>query len=463
MLEKKVMRNIEQHGLFPKGSRVLAGVSGGPDSLALLHFLSSLRKEFNLEIVVAHVDHMFRGDESYGDYLFVKDICGDWNITFEGIRINVQEYIEQTGESPQKAARNLRYGFYQDMMDKHQIGLLALGHHGDDQIETILMRLTRGAGGTARAGIAQRRPFGPGEIVRPFLWSSRSEIEDYIERHQLIPRLDPSNEKDIYIRNRFRKMVLPFLKRENPKVHEHFQRFSEDLIEDEALLMEMAETKMAGVWLKQGKDRSTISLPILLAMPKPLQRRAIQLILKYLYNMQPSSLSAIHIEQLLALFLNPHPSAELHLPEGLIAEKSYNTCTFQYSKTESEHYSCILQIPGEIYLSNGNRIKAQYIEEFPPSNGNNTFIVKESDVSLPLVVRSRKNGDRMNIKGIDGTKKLKDIFINEKIPLPERDAWPVVTDSKGEILWLPGLKKTGKEVADMGSEQFLIYLQYKKG
>ncbi|PLS15136.1 tRNA lysidine(34) synthetase TilS [Bacillus sp. M6-12] len=462
MLEIKVRQNIVKHGLFPKGSRVLAGVSGGPDSLALLHFLCSLRKEVNLEIVVAHVDHMFRGDESYEDYLFVRDICEEWDVIFEGIRINVQEYIERTGESSQIAARNLRYGFYREMMDKHQLGLLALGHHGDDQIETILMRLTRGAGGAARAGIVQQRPFGPGKIVRPFLSASRQEIENYVERHQLTPRLDPSNKKDVYIRNRFRKMVLPFLKRENPKVHEHFQRFSEELIEDEALLMNMAEAKMAGIWLEQGKERSTISLPILLAMPKPLQRRAIQLILKYLYNMKPSSLSALHIEQLLALFLNPHPSAELHLPEGLIAEKSYNICTFQYSKVESDNYSCILPIPGEINLPNGNSIIVQYIEELPSISGNDTFIIRESDISLPLIARNRKNGDRMKIKGMDGTKKLKDIFINEKIPLPERDAWPVVTDSNGEVLWLPGLKKTDVELSDKVSEQLLIFLQYKK-
>ena len=185
---------------------------------------------------------MFRGEESYEDYRFVEKTCQEWNIPFEGKRINVPAYMEQTGESSQLAARNLRYAFFEEVMKKYQLSILALGHHGDDQIETMLMRLTRGASGMARAGIAVKRPFLNGEIIRPFLVVTKEEINAYASRYKLTPRMDPSNEHNDYVRNRFRHDVLPALKRENPKVHEHFQRFSEELTEDEQLLQQMTES-----------------------------------------------------------------------------------------------------------------------------------------------------------------------------------------------------------------------------
>ena len=290
---------------------------------------------------------MFRGEQSYEDYLFVEQICKKWGIAFEGTRIDVSAYMKKTGESTELAARKLRYDFFDELMKKFECTTLVLGHHGDDQVETMLMRMTRGASGKARAGIPIKRAFGNGFIVRPFLVVTKAEINQYATMYQLDPRLDPSNDKDDYVRNRFRHHVLPFLKQENPLVHEQFQRFSEEIYEDEDFFQELVARKMSEVWIEKTQEFAIINTDSILAMPKPLQRRAIQLILNYLYLERPSSLSALHIQQLLTLFLNPQPSAELHLPGGLIAEKSYSTCIFRFSKYESLEYTLLLQIPGD--------------------------------------------------------------------------------------------------------------------
>lgn len=463
MLQHKVLHVIHKHKLIEKNAKLLIGVSGGPDSLVLLHVLKQLQKVMEWDLFVAHVDHMFRGEESYEDYLFVEKICKEWDIVFEGCRIDVPAHMKQTGESTQLAARKLRFEFFAELMKKYGCSTLVLGHHGDDQVETMLMRMTRGATGTARAGIPLKRPFKNAEIVRPFLAVTKADIYEYARTHYLQPRIDPSNAKNDYVRNRFRHEVLPFLKQENPLVHEQFQRFSEEIYEDEAFLHDLVLKKMDGIWVKKEKGYASIQIDSILAMPKPLQRRAIQLILNYLYLDRPSSLSALHIDQLLALFLNPQPSAELHLPEGLIVEKSYHICTFRFFKRETVNYSLLLQIPGDTFLPNGYKIKAQYIEgDIPAISGNDSCIIPYSMVTFPLTVRTRHTGDRMKVKGLGGTKKIKDIFIDEKVPIFKRNDWPIVVDGMGHIIWLPGLKKSYIESESVIDESSLIYLQYKK-
>lgn len=221
--ESKVKKFIHKHRLIPPGSRVLAGVSGGPDSLALLYFLHKHRNDMNIEIMVAHVDHMLRGEQSYRELKYVEEICRKWKVPFEGKRIDVGYEARKSSKSIEVAAREQRYKFFKEVMEKHNFPLLALAHHGDDQIETILMRLTRGAEQKALAGIRIQRPLGIGHVIRPLLCVTKDEIEQYIKENNLKPVYDHTNYEDIYTRNRFRLHILPFLKKENPNVHIHFQ------------------------------------------------------------------------------------------------------------------------------------------------------------------------------------------------------------------------------------------------
>jgi tRNA(Ile)-lysidine synthase len=432
-------------------------VSGGPDSLALLHYLWKQNQKNDFYLVAAHVDHMFRGIESFNDAKFVGGFCEDHDIEFRMKRINVPEYIKKTGKSSEVAARECRYQFFAEVMDECQLPYLVLAHHGDDQIETILMRLTRGSSGSARAGIPFLRPFHNGSLFRPFLCLNRDEIEHYCEKNHLSPRHDPSNEKDVYLRNRFRKYVVPFLKKENSHVHEHFQRFSEELQEDEGFLKELTLQKMNTVWKEKKDDKVTIEINTLQAMPKPLQRRAVQLILNYLYKNRPESLSAIHIEQIFTLIKGNHPSGSLDFPAGLKVIRSYQLCYFRFDQNQVEEFYFELDGPGECILPNGDAIILEETKTAAEENGLYTMRLSKEDLTFPIIIRTRKPGDRMSLKGMKGTKKIKSIFIEKKIPIEKRKDWPLVTDGNHSILWLPGLKKSRVENdGDNGKNDILL-------
>ncbi|WP_241156748.1 tRNA lysidine(34) synthetase TilS [Bacillus sp. FJAT-42376] len=450
---------IKKHQLIEPSSTILAGVSGGPDSLSLLHMLLRIREEWNLNVIVLHVDHMFRGKESEEEMEFVRSFCLKNNVRFEGIQADAGAYARLHHMGSQEAARECRYQFFEQMMKRYNGSSLVLGHHGDDQIETILMRLVRGGKGKSLAGIQPKREFAGGYIVRPLLGMSRQEIMDYCRKEGLSPRFDPSNEKDSYTRNRFRKRVLPFLKEENPRVHEKFQSFSENLSEDEEYLQELTERGMNTVW-RSGHGFAELEIDLLKRLPLPLQRRGIQLILNYLYKSVPSSLSSIHTESVLSLLSQSHPSGSLHLPNGLKAVKSYNLCMFTFEHEEKDPYLLELPVPGEITLPDGGRLTAQLVKEMPDAHlGKNSLLIKRDQVLLPFSVRSRKNGDKLKVKGMNGTKKVKDIFIDKKIAIEARNQWPVLEDANGTILWLPGLTKSAWEENEWSEDEF-IFLQY---
>lgn len=445
-----------------KGKRLLVGVSGGPDSLALLNFLweeQQLHRDFYM--IVANVDHMFRGVESFNEAKFVESFCAGKDIPFRMKRINVPEYIKKTGKSSEVAGRECRYQFFAEVMNECQLTHLTLGHHGDDQIETMLMRLTRGSSGTARAGIPFMRPFQKGFIFRPFLCLSRNDIEQYCVARELDPCHDPSNEEDDYLRNRFRKYVVPFLKRENTHVHEHFQRFSEELQMDETFLQELALQQMSKVWKEKKQDKITIDIVLFQAIPISLQRRGIQLILNYLYKNRPASLSAIHIDHIFSLFKSGNPSGKLDLPLGLKVVRSYQECHFQFYTGNKEAFRFEMREPGEYALPNGDLIVLENMNERLETNTNDAIQLNRCDILPPIIVRTREHGDRMSLKGMQGTKKIKDIFIDHKVPVDERNHWPVITDSLNRILWLPTLKKCQASKVDHGNHDYIL-LSFRK-
>ncbi|MCH1626922.1 tRNA lysidine(34) synthetase TilS [Fredinandcohnia quinoae] len=458
---EKVNLFIKKNNLIEAQSTIIVGVSGGPDSLALLHYLYHFQKGKWKNLIAVHVDHMFRGKQSEEDLLFVKDYCNQLGIQFEAAQIDVTTYQQEHHLSTQVAARECRYQFLEEIMYKYNADYLALGHHGDDQVETILMRLVRGSKGNGYAGMQVVRPFACGSIIRPFLLITKDDIESYCTRFDLYPRRDPSNDKDDYTRNRFRHHVLPFLKQENSSVHEHFQQFSEQVIEDNQLLDELTVAKMNTVMKRKEDKQIEIKIDLFLSMPKSLQRRGIQLILNYLYKDIPSSLSSNHIDNLLTLLKNDHPSGELHFPKDLKIIRSYNSCFFTYDEEKRNTYRFQIDESGNYKIMDGSIISTQMLDHFPQMvKGNDFFIIDPDTVKLPLYVRTRKQGDKMTLKGMNGSKKVKDIFIDNKISIHKRDVWPIVEDSRGDILWLPGLKKSSFEANCMTKTKYIV-LQYK--
>lgn len=459
----KVDSFVKRYSLLEMHSTVVVGVSGGPDSVALLFYLLEKQKERQLQIVVAHMDHMFRGKESEQDLQFVKELCERVGVTCEVTQTNVEQYQKERRLSAQIAARECRYAFLERIMKKYNAHYLALGHHGDDQIETIVMRLIRGSTPKGYAGIHAKRSFYEGYVIRPLLAVTKDEILSYCERKGISFRVDPSNEKETYMRNRIRKNVLPHLKMENENVHERFQLFSTFMQEDEAYLQELAFEKMNKVVTKKTKEEVVLSIPAFESMPMALQRRGIQLILNYLYEYKiPSSLSSIHIDNIIVFLKRTHPSGSLDFPNGLEIVRTYEECSFRFKKESVYSFSSVLQVPGKIVLPNGDELIVEVSNEFPQQVNETIFVAKYNEISYPLSVRTRENGDRMSIQGMDGTKKIKAVFIEAKVPKEKREEWPIVCDASGTIIWIPLLKRSAFAISQgiVNKDKYII-IHYK--
>lgn len=462
-MEQNVYPFIEKHELLHIGAKVLVGVSGGPDSMALLHLLHQMKDKWQLEIEVLSVDHQLRGEDSAADFNYVREVCLELGLPFHGTKLDVAKFSEEMRLSIEVAARELRYQFFQEKMEETGGDYLALGHHGDDQIETLVMKLVRTASSTAFQGIPVKRPFAGGMIIRPLLSVTKEEIETYCERYGIIPRIDATNLETEHTRNYYRHMVIPLLKEKNNNIHQTAQYLSETLEEDEQYLQKQAEKVLKNTTtFDHGKKQVLLNLHTFNTYDRPLQRRTFHLILNYLYEKLPSQLSYVHEEQFFRLIQEQSGSVQVDFPNSLKLERVYDKLYFHFDDShhqQFETFSKALSVPGTTILPNGAKVTVTYAKKQDVET-RYSFYVPLVDFTLPLYVRTRRDGDRMSWKGLQGTKKIKDIFIDAKIPLQKRKVWPLIVDNEGKILWLIGLKKGKTTNSDNG--QFL-YIQYEKG
>ncbi|MBC1936429.1 hypoxanthine phosphoribosyltransferase [Listeria grandensis] len=435
---EKVMTFIGKHQLIKPNDHLLVAVSGGADSMALLHFLIQTTIVPKEAITVAHVNHGLRA-ESIDEEQLVADVCETHGIRFESTQLDIRRLAAQEQAGVEETARKYRYTFFRGLMRKHHCQRLVLAHHADDQMETILMRLVRGSSDLGWLGMQPTREFANGMAIRPFLPLTKQEIVELCEA-QSIPYLeDATNQEDSYTRNRYRKALLPFMKEENAHVDEQFRRFSEETSEDFRYLNELAEQALPDM-TEYSETKVELSLTEWRKLAQPLQRRTIHLLLKYLYKDNLVLISAGHVEQILRLNREVNPSGELHLPNSLIVRRAYNQLDFFYGKTGKKVQDFYHQLHDgdRVTLTDGAEIRIKTKSSVVQTAGLDGIIVNQADIELPLIIRGRMNGDRMKTTG--GTRKLKSIFIDAKIPKHKRDTWPIVTDYSGEILWIPGVQ-----------------------
>ncbi|WP_067729663.1 tRNA lysidine(34) synthetase TilS [Oceanobacillus damuensis] len=463
-MKQEVLTFIKKHQLLRKNATVLVGVSGGPDSMALLHFLLSLEHEWNLNIVAVSVDHQLRGEESLEDLRYVERICNEWGAEFVGASLDVASYRKKHGIGTELAGRELRYRFFEQQMELYQADFLALGHHGDDQVETMLMKMSRTASSSFFNGIPVHREFSTGYIIRPFLCITKEILENYCKENHIEARIDATNFETEYTRNFYRHKVMPLIKEKNSNIHMTVQHLSETLSEDEEFLRKEAEKMVDELVDFQGENGMvTFHAELFKNRAQALQRRAYHLILNYLYDVLPKDLSYGHEEQFFALLQRKEGNAQLDFPSALKLENSYGRMTFYFAEHHEDpnlSYHYTLDIPGKLKLPDGSTITANFAEKNTEQN-TLSYIFSSEQVKLPLHIRTRKPGDRMSWKGLNGSKKLKDIFIDAKIPLSARESWPVITDDEGKIIWLIGLKK-GQPTSGL-VRGATIHLLYEKG
>src|SRR5690625_99336 len=277
-METTVANFLKNHHVRLENKTILVGVSGGLDSMALLHMLSSRLKERNMTVIAIGIDHQLRGEESMSDVDYVENMCREWGIPFVPIQLDVKTFSTVKKVSTQVAARKLRYRSFHQLMEKYDAHYLALGHHGDDQIETLIMSLMRAANATSFIGIPFRRPFAGGEIIRPLLCVQKKDIIQYCQKNNIHPRIDPSNEDVCYTRNYVRKYIVPKLVAKNNRLHITIERLNESLLEDEFYLLDSAKQAFSQVvQLNEKENKGSIDIKDVDKLPVSLQRRLYQI------------------------------------------------------------------------------------------------------------------------------------------------------------------------------------------
>lgn len=446
-MEKKVIDFIQDHQLIEKHKTILIGVSGGPDSMALLHLLHKMREQWNLNIYAVTVDHQLRAGDSEADVFYVKRICKKWDIPFMSSAVDVKAYKRKCKVSTQVAARKLRYKVFREKMNQIQADYLALGHHGDDQIETLIMSLARTTNLHSLTGIPVKRKFSTGMIIRPLLCVTKKEIENYCHKNDIRPRIDSTNQDPYYTRNDIRKSIVPKLKERNSNLHTTMQLLSESLQEDEHYLTSEAKKVVEKViTFDENGKKASLWISTFKSYPLPLQRRAFRLTLDYLYaDKTPNQLTHMHESIFLSLINEEKNNMAVHFPKQLCIERSYDNLLFYFKEensTSKEFDQEINEIPARISLPNGAILSITYVDKMVKNNLDTyTYVCLEDQLKFPIHIRTRRPGDRMRYKGLKGSKKIKDIFIDEKVPRSERDNIYVVADNADEIFWLIGMKK----------------------
>lgn len=416
---------VKDSGIKYKDTIVI-GVSGGPDSMSLLHLMNRIRKEMDLFIVVAHVNHNVRS-ESENERKFLQKYCDEEGLYFEYMK------IENYGEDNfHNEARSIRYNYFDKICKQYSAKFLLTAHHADDLMETILMRIVRGSTLKGYSGFQKIIHKGEYVIMRPLIGVTKEQLLNYAKENCIPYVIDKSNEKDVYTRNRYRKYVLPFLKSEDPNVHLKFLKFSETLIEYNNFIEKQLGMVMTKVF-KQG----LIDINRFLEMDHILQTKLIYNILEHIYGDDLLIISDTHVNLIFNLIKSDRANCVVHLPNNVKAIKTYDKVSFSYDEVDNQEYE--VEIDKVVNLPNGMNI-----EVLMKSGETNNFVTRLSskDVVLPLTVRTRKNGDKIEVKGMSGRKKVNDIFIDEKISMYDRKLWPIVLDASDKIVWIPGLKKS---------------------
>lgn len=412
MTNRKVLAWCREQALFPAGSMVTAALSGGADSVAMLHLLLSLKGELGITLQAAHYNHHLRGDASDRDEDFCRELCRSLSIPLRCGGGDVAAFAREQKISLELAARKLRYEF---LLDGE--GLVATAHNAGDSLETVLMNLTRGSALRGLSGIPPKRD----RIVRPLLCLSRREIEDYLACHGLPNVNDESNSEDFCRRNRIRNTVIPALLAENPSLLDNFSRTIRALREDEELLRAESDALLNGAEQEGGYDAGT-----LLEAPRPLRRRALRRLLE---DAGLHDVTAAHLEAAETL-LQSGPSARLDLPGNITLRRVYSLVTAQAEDWEPfEPFP--LPLPGEVPLSEGRTLACRGPLAFDPSLPG--LLLKPPGAVL---VRPRMAGDRLRLPG--GEKSLKKLLIDKKLPAAFRDGLPVL-EWEGRIIAVWGV------------------------
>ena len=436
-LKGRLIEFIKVNKLIDYGDGIVVGLSGGPDSICLLYLLNSIRDEFKIDIVAVHINHMLRAEEADADELYCKDVCEQLGIEFFSRKININEYSMKNGISSETAGREVRYRYFDEVMKSKGFNKIATAHNANDQAETILMRLMRGTGIEGLCGIPVKRD---NVYIRPILFMKREEVEEYCRVNNLMPRIDKSNLERVYSRNKVRLDILPYMKENfNSDVMEAINRMSE-LLRIDNNFIDNEVNKYYEEFCTRENNIIVISKDVFKfhkAILYRVIRRAIKDVAGNNYNVELKN-----IEDVITLS-EIGTGKIIYLPNDIIAVNVYGDIKikingYEIKKEDSEKIILKEEVVHKVIEFNDYIFEFELIENIEKNYYNKNSSTKYFDfdkINGNIVIRYRKNGDKIIPLGLRGTKKVKDVFINLKIPKEKRDFIPIIQFGE-DIGWI---------------------------
>lgn len=417
---------------------IIVGCSSGPDSMCLLNLLY----ENDYKVICAHVNHNIR-KESKDEYDYLKNFCNERKIIFEGLE------LKKDIKENEYYYRKKRYSFYKKLADKYQTKYIATAHHADDLMETILMRISRGSNLKGYVGFSKVFNEKGYLMIKPLIFYTKDEILDYLTNKKIKYFIDSTNDSDNYTRNRYRHNIIPFLKKEYPFIHKKYLQFSNELEKANRFINGVVENEMKKNFVENFIDLNKFSF-----LEDYIKECELERIFSQLYGDDIDLLSKKVVNNVL-MQLKTNRNFTIYLPKGYEIKREYEKLIIEKRQLSKEYRTV---------LKDYNIIDNKHIiEKTNDTLDNSNYLIKLNslDIALPLYIRSRKDGDKMQVKNMQGQQKIKQIFIDKKIPPNERKRYPIVVDANDTILWVPGIKKS-KFDNDNGKKYDIILKYIRK-
>lgn len=429
--------HISKHQLFDREDHILLAVSGGKDSV----LMAQLFKLAGFNFSIAHCNFNLRADEAQRDEAFVKMLAEQMEVPFHVVHFDTKEFAEQHKISTQMAARQLRYGWFEEVRQKHDYNYIAVAHHQNDAIETVLLNLVRGTGISGMHGILPKR----GHLIRPLLFLSRQQIDQIIEESDFSYVEDSSNQSSKYARNKLRLQVIPHLREINPNLEETFAQNIHRFAETEALLHNVvAETRSR--LFKEQFGNITISVAEIEQL-NPQQLLLFELL-------RPFNFTATVVDEILKS-LNKQSGTSFYSSTHRLTIDRENVLISVIDNTQEHIFN--LHDAGKIDLSFGQKVSLRFSSDINFVKTKQLAFVDANLLIFPLVLRYKQDGDRFKPLGMNAFKKLSDFLIDEKVPLPQKNKVPLLINGNGDVVWVVGMRQDERYKVSATTKKVAIF------
>ena len=439
----KFMHFIEKEELIFEKDKILLGVSGGPDSLTMFDLFLKLSSEKNIEIAVFHLNHLFR-EKAGKEAQFVKKVCNNYNVNCYLEEFNVPNFAKENNLSSEQAARKIRMNFLFSYIEDLNFDKISLAHNKNDLVETVFLNMFRGCSLSGLSGIKAKSIIDNYEIIHPLLAISRDEIENYCKKEKLNPRHDESNEETIYTRNKIRHNIIPYIEEEiNPSLKDVIMRMAGLIKEDDDYLDKLAEKKFSDIVLEKINRKIILDFAEFNKLDEVLKRR---IMFNSIYKLKEvkADIYFKHYKELKKLFSKNANNKKIDLPGEIQVKKEYEKLIIKRGNFEErvKNYSKKIELNSKVELPYNYKLKSEKVKKYnnwkKDAAKSENCLIDFDKLNFPLKVRNRRPGDRFVPLGLNGSKKIKDYFIDKKVKLTKRDKIPLVVDDNGVIIWIVG-------------------------